>query len=135
MSVEEIKDGETVLARYVPATALWNEGLSFFSDDSEFVQVGTWGYQEGKNLLAHSHNKVVREVDRTQEVIYVKQGAILASIYDQANEKVRELRVSEGDLIILLGGGHGYEIVEDNTQVLEMKNGPYAGAEKDRTRL
>ena len=37
--------------------------------------------------------------------------------------------------MICLEGGHGYEILEDNTRVLEIKNGPYPGPEKDRRRL
>jgi hypothetical protein len=35
----------------------------------------------------------------------------------------------------LLRGGHGYEILEDGTQVLEVKNGPYLGPDVDRRRL
>ncbi|GJL65413.1 MAG: hypothetical protein NPIRA05_03840 [Nitrospirales bacterium] len=135
MKIEEVRDGDTVLARHIPASISWAEGLNFFSEESEFIQVGTWGYQGGKELLPHSHNKVEREVDRTQEVLFVRKGALLASVYNLMNEKVREIRLSEGDIIILLSGGHGYEILEDETQVLEIKNGPYAGADVDRTRL
>ena len=36
---------------------------------------------------------------------------------------------------MLLRGGHGYEILEDGTQVLEVKNGPYLGPDVDRRRL
>jgi hypothetical protein len=43
--------------------------------------------------------------------------------------------VDEGDILILLQGGHGYEILEDGTQVLEVKNGPYIGADLDRRRF
>jgi hypothetical protein len=43
--------------------------------------------------------------------------------------------LERGDTIILLNGGHGYEILSDNTKVLEVKNGPYVGADKDRERL
>ena len=32
-------------------------------------------------------------------------------------------------------GGNGYDIMEDGTQVLEVKNGPYVGAEADRKRF
>ena len=48
---------------------------------------------------------------------------------------MREIIVSQGEVIILLRGAHGYEILEDNTQVLEFKNGPYLGAEIDRKRI
>ena len=135
MSVIEIKEGEVVLARHIPATAAWNEGLSFFSQDNEYMQVGVWGYSAGKELKAHIHNEVTREVLWTQEVIFVRNGKIRANIYDTKENKVAELEVGAGDIIILLRGGHGYDILEDGTQVLEVKNGPYVGPDLDRRRL
>jgi len=65
----------------------------------------------------------------------VKKGKIMAHIYSTREEKLADLEVKEGDVIILLRGGHGYTILEDGTQVLEIKNGPYLGPETDRRRL
>lgn len=131
----EIKDGDLVLARHIPAGAAWGEGLKFFSQDEEFIQVGAWGYDAGKELKAHIHNAVEREVLWTQEVLFVRQGLLRANIFDIANNKVAELDIKAGDIIMLLRGGHGYDIIEDGTQVLEIKNGPYVGAELDRRRI
>ena len=58
-----------------------------------------------------------------------------ASIFDEEGGLVERLELGAGDTLILLNGGHGYEILEDNTQVLEVKNGPYPGAEADRRRI
>ena len=133
--VVEIKEGELVLARHIPATAAWQDGLNFFSQDDEFIQVGVWGYNEGKELKAHIHNEVKREVLWTQEVLFVRSGKLKANIFDTSEKKVAELEVNAGDVIILLQGGHGYDILEEETQVLEIKNGPYVGADCDRRRL
>ena len=133
--VVEIKEGDLVLARHISASIAWSDGLSFFSQDEEFIQVGIWGYDKGKELKAHIHNEVKREVLWTQEVLFVKQGKIIAKIFNTQEEKVAELQVITGDIIILMRGGHGYEIIEDGTQVLEIKNGPYVGPEMDRRRL
>ncbi len=135
MAILEIKDDGKILARHIPAEDVWGEGLNFFSANDDFIQVGSWGYPSGKILAAHTHNIVDRKVPWTQEVLYVRSGSLLASIYDLSREKVAEIKVLAGDIIVLLNGGHGYSILEDNTQVLEIKNGPYAGAEADRTRL
>jgi hypothetical protein len=78
---------------------------------------------------------VERTITHTQEAVYVRKGALKAIVYDQAGRAVEEIVVREGDLLIMLRGGHGYEIIEDDTQVLEVKNGPYPGPEADRTRL
>ena len=134
MEIREIKYDNLVLARYVPSEA-WSEGLGFYSNDEEFVQVGSWQYNKGKELLKHIHNQVERSVDRTQEVLYIRRGSIKAKIYTLDEVFVEELTVKQGDTLILLNSGHGYEILEDGTQVLEIKNGPYLGADRDRRRF
>lgn len=131
--IEITKDKE-VLARYIPAGS-WKDGLSFFSKDDEFIQVGSWKYGKGKELLAHIHNEVERKINRTQEVIYVVKGKIEASIYDLEGNLMKKIEVSTGDFLILLNSGHGYKILEDDTQILEIKNGPYLGPEIDRKRI
>lgn len=133
--VVEVKEGGMVLARHIPAEAAWQDGLKFFSTDGDYQQVGTWGYGQGKNLLAHTHNEVSRDVLWTQEVIYIRRGRVRADIFDTSDQKVAELEAGAGDILILLRGGHGYQILENGTQVLEIKNGPYLGAEADRRRL
>lgn len=135
MAVTEIKQGELVLARHIPASVAWSGGLQFFSPEGDYQQVGTWGYEQGKTLLAHSHNEVSREVLWTQEVLYIRAGRVRAEIYDTADQKVADLEAGAGDILVLLRGGHGYHILQDGTQVLEIKNGPYVGADADRRRL
>ncbi len=134
MAIIEIKDGDTILAKLIPNED-WVEGLAFFSDDSDFIQVGTWGYDAGKELLGHVHNNFERKAFVTQEVLYIRKGKVKAKIYDLNDKPVDEVEAKEGDTMILLNGGHGYSILEDGTQVLEVKNGPYAGPDKDRRRL
>ena len=35
---------------------LAEEGLTFLTDDNNFIQVGLWKYQKGKVLQTHYHN-------------------------------------------------------------------------------
>lgn len=135
MAITEITEGALVLARHIPAADAWGDGLKFFSPDGDYQQVGTWGYGAGKTLLAHSHNEVPRTVPWTQEVLYVRAGRIRAEIFDTRDARVATLEACAGDILVLLRGGHGYRILEDGTQVLEIKNGPYVGADADRRRL
>lgn len=130
---EIIKDG-VVLARHIPAEDM-KSGLNFFSRDEEFIQAGMWKYEEGKQLSAHIHNELIRTINRTYEVLYIIHGRLKANIYDFNETLVDTLIISQGDVLILLESGHGYEILESQTQVLEVKNGPYLGAEADRRRL
>jgi putative salt-induced outer membrane protein YdiY len=135
MNYEIEKDGK-ILARYISASEAWgNDNLSFFSEDKEYIQAGSWNYSKGKKLLAHTHNEVERSVLFTQEVIFIKSGSLRAYIYDDDSNLVEEFTAYKDDILIMLSGGHGYEVLEDDTKVLEIKNGPYLGAEVDRDRL
>jgi hypothetical protein len=78
---------------------------------------------------------VKREVPWTQEVLYVRKGRLRAHIYNSREQKIQDIDVIEGDIIVLLRGGHGYTVLEDGTQVLEIKNGPYLGPDTDRRRI
>ena len=109
--------------------------MQVYSSDDEFIQVGSWVYDAGKELAAHVHNEVPRQVTHTQEVIFVRRGRLVAQIYSAEGALVRELTAATGDVLILLRGAHGYRILDAGTEVLEVKNGPYPGAERDRTRL
>lgn len=131
----EIKTGGKVLARHIKQEDI-KTGLNFFSGAEDFVQVGVWGhYEAGKELQAHIHNPFERVSSRTYEVLYVIKGGIEASIYDLEEKFIEKLSVNQGEILVLLECGHGYQILSEDTTVLEVKNGPYAGAEKDRYRF
>lgn len=132
--IKEIRKNNEILARHITSDEI-KEGLNFFSNDNEYIQVGSWNYNNGKELLKHIHNEVTREVRRTQEVLYIIRGKIEAGIYDLEKSLIETIIVNEGDILILLESGHGYKILEEGTKVLEIKNGPYLGAEIDRRRF
>lgn len=134
MGMKVIEKNGMVLARHISTTDL-AEGLSFYSKDEEYIQVGSWRYNQGKELLAHIHNEVKREVLRTQEVLLVTQGKVKACIYDLQERLAEEIVVQAGEILVLLQGAHGYTILEDDTRVIEIKNGPYLGADVDRRRI
>jgi hypothetical protein len=76
-----------------------------------------------------------RNVSCTQEVVFIKQGRIRANVYTEKRVFLKSIELQSGDLMVMLKGGHGYDILEDDTQVLEVKNGPFMGIEKDRERF
>ncbi len=132
--MREVKDKNGQLLCIVYKDEDWVEGLNFITDNSLFVQVGSWWYQKGKNLAKHKHNVVPRESTITQEMVFVKSGSMKATIYDQEMVFVEELILKEGDLAIMAFGGHGYEILEDNTKIIEAKNGPFLSVDVDKVK-
>ena len=106
-------------------------GLQFYTEDKSFLQVGSWKYEKGKILSPHAHRISERKSNLTQEFVYVKKGSIEIEVYDRNDEIIAREVLNGGDFIILFGGGHGYKILRDS-EVIEVKNGPYPGIEKDK---
>jgi mannose-6-phosphate isomerase-like protein (cupin superfamily) len=95
-------------------------------------QVGFVVYPAGGEIQRHVHRPIARHLVGTSEVLVVRRGRCEIDIYNDARELVatRELRV--GDVMLMVGGGHGFRMLED-TVFLEVKQGPYTGEdEKER---
>jgi len=131
MQIEQIKDGDTLVSKIL-RNSLWPDGLTFYTDDGDFVQVSTWNYNKDKHLRAHSHRLCERCSDRTQEVVFVKSGKMKVYFYNNDHKLIKEDCLNAGDAAIIYSGGHAYDIIEDGTQIFEVKNGPYPGIEKDK---
>tara|TARA_Y100000816_G_C25937361_1_gene488871 strand:- start:443 stop:859 length:417 start_codon:yes stop_codon:yes gene_type:complete len=110
------------------------EGLSFISEENEFIQVGLWNYKPKKVLPAHYHNEYSREATRTCETIYVVKGKIKCNLYTKSGSIVESFILKENEMAIQIYGVHEYEILEE-ALVIETKNGPYFGPEIDRKRI
>ena len=113
----------------------WVEGLNFITPEHLFIQVGSWYYKKGKKLASHIHKVNPRVADRTHEMTYVKQGSMKVLLYDENKYFLQDYILYKGDLAIFDSGGHGYEILEDGTQIIEAKNGPFTAVEADKEKF
>ena len=132
--MDTIRDGDSILA-IIYRDSDWRPGLNFPTPEQLFVQAGCWQYEAGRQLQAHRHIFHERRVTMTQEVTYVKRGRIKVTVYNHDNQIASEFELNAGDFAVLAYGGHGYEILEDNTQVLEVKNGPFIDVASDKENL
>jgi|TARA_R110002020_G_scaffold427067_5_gene636416 hypothetical protein len=101
--------------------------------DKEFLQLAIMSPPKAKTFKAHKH--IFKEVPNTsiaQESWYVVRGAVTAKLYDEDFSHLTDVLLEEGDLSITLYGGHTYEIMEEDTLVLEFKSGPYYGQKSDK---
>jgi hypothetical protein len=81
----------------------------------------------------HVHNAVPREVQYTEEVLFIKRGKVRVDFYDQNRQYLESRILFKGDVILLASGGHGFEMLEE-TEIIEVKQGPYAGS-ADKTKF
>lgn len=113
----------------------WVPGLNFITPPEMFIQAGSWWYEKGKELQKHVHNDFERATERTQESVYVKKGSMRVDLYTENLDLFDQFVMHEGDLAVFAYGGHGYHILEDDTQVIETKNGPFVDVDTDKTKF
>ena len=65
----------------------------------------------------------------TSEVLVVKKGRCQVDIYNNLKEPVATRELRQGDILLLVDGGHGFRMLED-TIFVEIKQGPYTGLEE-----
>ena len=110
----------------------WKEGLDFLTQNETYIQAGTWWYQAGKNLKAHIHIENKRAAEFTQEVIVVVGGRLRVDLYSPSRDIFHQEELRTGDMGVILAVGHGYQILDPDTKVVEIKNGPFISVEKDK---
>jgi mannose-6-phosphate isomerase-like protein (cupin superfamily) len=108
-------------------------GNSFFTPEDFPQQLGFLSHKKGKIIDAHTHKVVKREIQMTQEVLIIKKGKIRVDFYDYERNPLGNRILGKGDVILVTGGGHGYEVLED-VEMIEVKQGPYLGKD-DKVRF
>ena len=102
------------------------DGIEFFSPQDFAQQIGLMTRPSGYVVKAHIHNPVVRHTIGTQEVLVIRRGKILVKLFTNALSLESEITLNTGDVILLAHGGHEIEMI-DETEILEIKQGPYGG--------
>ena len=109
------------------------EGIQFFTPGDFSQQLGYMNRPQGYVIPPHVHNPVPREVQYTKEVLFIKSGRVRVDFYDDDQTYLESRVLESGDVILLAFGGHGFQMLEP-TEMIEVKQGPYAG-EQDKTRF
>lgn len=132
MMVNTITHGDTVLA-IVMQSDFSSPGIHFFTPPEFSQQLGYMKRPEGYIIDPHVHNPVAREVIWTQEVLFIKSGKVRVDFYDDDRKYLESRVLYPGDVILLASGGHGFEMLEES-EIIEVKQGPYCG-DADKTRF
>lgn len=109
------------------------EGIQFFTPNDFSQQLGYMNRPAGYVIPPHVHNPVMREVHFTKEVLLIKSGQVRVDFYDDDQNYLESRVLNQGDIVLLAFGGHGFEMLEAS-EIIEIKQGPYAG-EADKTRF
>jgi mannose-6-phosphate isomerase-like protein (cupin superfamily) len=121
------------LLALIPSHRFQEPGIHFFTPDDLSQQLAFMRHPVGKVIPPHVHHPVAREVTFTQEVLFIKRGRLRVDFYDPEQQYLESRILEAGDVILLATGGHGFEVLEE-IEMVEVKQGPYAG-EADKTRF
>lgn len=130
--IENISHEGKLLAIIIPSE-FSKPGIHFFTSNELSQQLAYMHHPQGKKIEPHVHNPVSREVKYTQEVLFLKKGKLRVDFYDERQNYLESRLIKAGDVILLSSGGHGFEVIEE-IEMIEVKQGPYAGDE-DKTRF
>ena len=130
--IKKIYDGDNLLAIII--SNKFNEpGIHFFTPDDFSQQLAYMRHSKGKIIIPHVHNPVPRQIEYTQEILFIKSGKIRVDFYDMKQKYLESHVLAQHDVILLIKGGHGFEVLEE-IEMFEIKQGPYVG-ENDKTRF
>jgi hypothetical protein len=117
---------------YIIRRELTPAATTFVTPSNFTQQLGFVVYPTGGEIKPHLHRPLERTIQGTSEVLVVKKGRCEVDIYNDLKEPVATRELREGDILLLVDGGHGFRILED-TVFVEIKQGPYTGLnEKER---
>lgn len=125
--IENIKHNNLLLAIIIRSDYK-KDGIEFFTNDNDSQQLGYMNRPQGYVIAPHRHNLVAREVHLTQEVLFIKSGVVRVDFYDNQQNYIKSTLLKKGDVILLSDGGHGFKMLE-NSEIIEVKQGPYCGDE------
>lgn len=102
------------------------EGIEFFTPHNFSQQLASMRRPKGHKIRAHVHKPVPRSVKYTQETLFIKRGRVKINFFDENKNYLENRILKTGDVILLVSGGHDFEMLEE-TEMIEVKQGPYAG--------
>jgi mannose-6-phosphate isomerase-like protein (cupin superfamily) len=124
-NVEIISANEQTLC-YVIRQNIRPEKTTFITPPDAKQQVGFIVYPTDSIIRRHLHKPLARHIIGMAEVLVVRVGHCQIEVYDENKVLVATRDLYQGDVVLMVGGGHGFRILED-TVLLEIKQGPYLG--------
>jgi mannose-6-phosphate isomerase-like protein (cupin superfamily) len=130
--VERIEHGGALIAIIIRAE-FKKEGIEFFTPNEFSQQLAYMNRPAGYMIAPHTHRRVTRSVHFTLETLFVRKGKVKVDFYSSESEPIGSKVLKTGDVILQAGGGHSFTMLED-TEMIEVKQGPYAG-ELDKIKI
>ena len=129
MDAVEIISSNGYPLTYIIHSELLPDTTTFVTPPEFKQQVGFVVYSANGEIPRHVHKPLERHLVGTSEVLILRKGRCIMDIYDNKRILVVSKELKEGDIMLMVDGGHGFRMLED-TVFLEVKQGPYTGLDE-----
>lgn len=133
MMIQKIEREDITYAILIRASHT-EDGINYVSPEDYPQQLGYMKWPEGHCIEAHEHKLRDRQIERTQETIFVRSGRVNVKVFDDKKSLIEEVVITSGDVILFAAGGHSFKMLEE-TEMVAVKQGPYLGVKEDKTRF
>ena len=126
ISIEQIIHKKNIYAIIVRKNNQFKKkGVNFITRKQELFQLGFISHKKKHEIKKHYHIKKDRKISYFSEVLMMKKGLLKVMIFDEKNQNIKKnIILRKDDIILLLKGGHGFEVLKD-VEIIEVKQGPY----------
>ena len=100
------------------------------ADADEILQVSAMSLKQGRRVNPHKHVATARQTVGTQECWVVFSGQVEVQLFDIDDTAIDTFVLEAGECMTTYRGGHTLEVLNDAV-IVEIKNGPYYGAQLD----
>tara|TARA_B100001939_G_scaffold345161_1_gene361105 strand:- start:1210 stop:1608 length:399 start_codon:yes stop_codon:yes gene_type:complete len=126
--IKNITHKSKILAIIIKGNYLKKKGVNFFTNPKLNQQVAYMNHPKNHLIQPHTHKNSLRKIKGTTEVLIILDGILKINFFDNKKKYIFSKTAQKNDIIILLTGGHGFE-VKKNCKMIEVKQGPYSKSE------
>ena len=126
--IKNITHKSKILAIIIKGNYLKKRGVNFFTNPKLNQQVAYMNHPKNHLIQPHTHKNSLRKIKGTTEVLIILDGILKINFFDNKKKFIFSKTAQKNDIIILLTGGHGFEI-KKNCKMIEVKQGPYSKSE------
>ncbi len=104
---------------------------TFLTPSESSLQVGFIVHKKGYIEVPHTHKPMERIIRDLQQMLFIEKGIVEVDFFSDRCEKIKTVKLEEGDTILIMNGAHSIRVLED-LRCLTVKQGPFLGAEEDK---
>lgn len=123
--IEWVRDEEGPIALIVRKDFRTDRTVFFTEADME-QQLGIIKHPKDAVILAHDHHAEPRTLQTCPECLVIRSGSCEMTLYDHERREVSVHILNEQDIVLVLGGGHGFRMLED-CEIVEIRAGSFPG--------